>query len=72
MQKVTLQIGGMSCGHCLKSVSAALHGAAGVAEVRSVQMGRAELAIDQSVTTAEAVAAVVTAAGYPATAAVQA
>lgn len=66
MQQVTLQISGMSCGHCLKTVSDALRGAPGVQEVRSVEMGRAEVAIDESATSADRIADAVTRAGYPA------
>jgi copper chaperone CopZ len=66
MQQVTLKIDGMSCGHCLNAVSQALRSADGVDEVRTVEMGRAEVVIDESRTTAERVAAAVDAAGYPA------
>ena len=45
MTSLTLHISGMSCGHCLNAVRNALTGAVGV-ELRSVQMGRAELVTD--------------------------
>lgn len=66
MRPLTLHIEGMSCGHCLNAVNQALSGKPGV-EVESVRMGRADLAYDEAVTTAEAVAALVTDAGYTAT-----
>lgn len=44
MPKVTLQIDGMSCGHCLNAVNKALAGVPG-ATVTSVQIGRAEVEV---------------------------
>lgn len=66
MTPITLHISGMSCGHCLNAVRNALAGAAGV-ELRSVQMGRAELDYDPVVTTPAQIAELVTEAGYAAT-----
>lgn len=66
MTSVTLHIEGMSCGHCLNAVSRALHGVPG-AEVKSVQMGRAEVAVSAKPAVAALIAAVA-AAGYRATA----
>jgi len=65
MTPMTLHIAGMSCGHCLNAVKNALSSAAGV-ELRSVQMGRAELDYDPVVTTPAAIAEIVTDAGYAA------
>ena len=65
MQPLTLHIEGMSCGHCLNAVNQALANQA-VITVRSVKMGR-ELQHDPAVIEPEAVAALVTKAGYPAT-----
>jgi len=56
----------MSCGHCLNAVNRALQAVPGV-EIRSVQIGRAEVAVP-SPETAEAVVAAVAQAGYHATA----
>lgn len=67
MQPLTLRIEGMSCGHCLNAVNQALANQAGIT-VRSVKIGRADLQYDSAVIGPEAVAALVTAAGYPATA----
>lgn len=65
MSAITLHIDGMSCGHCLNAVSRALHGVAG-AEVKSVQIGRAEVEV-ASLETVPALIAAVTEAGYRAT-----
>jgi copper chaperone len=65
MTKVTLQIDGMSCSHCLNAVSRALHDVQGV-EVKQVQIGRADLEVagpEQTVAAEQAVEA----AGYHAT-----
>ena len=65
MSLVTLQIDGMSCGHCLNAVNRALSGVAGAA-VQGVQMGRAEVEV-ASGTVTDALVAAVEAAGYRAT-----
>lgn len=66
MRSLTLHIEGMSCGHCLKAVNQALANQPGIS-VGSVQLGRADLQHDEAVIGPEAVAALVTKAGYPAT-----
>lgn len=66
MTSVTLHIEGMSCGHCLNAVNKALHGVPG-AQVKSVQMGRAEVEVVDP-PTVEALVAAVADAGYRATA----
>jgi copper chaperone len=65
MSLVTLQIEGMSCGHCLNAVNSALSGVAG-ATVQRVQMGRAEVVVASSTVT-DALVAAVEQAGYRAT-----
>ena len=65
MTPITLHITGMSCGHCLNAVRNALASAEGVA-LKSVQMGRAELDYDPSVTTPQRIADAVADAGYDA------
>jgi copper chaperone len=62
---LVLDINGMSCGHCLNAVRTALSTAPGVT-VTSVRVGRAEVQFDPAVTTADAIAAAVTDAGYEA------
>lgn len=45
MEDLTLQIDGMSCGHCVARVQKALSGLDGV-EVRNVEVGSAEMSYD--------------------------
>ncbi|HEX5819305.1 MAG TPA: heavy-metal-associated domain-containing protein [Gemmatimonadales bacterium] len=66
MTQMTLHISGMSCGHCLNAVKNALSTAPGV-QLRSVQMGRAEVEYDPNVTTPEQIKDIVADAGYDAT-----
>jgi copper chaperone len=65
MTPLTLHISGMSCGHCLNAVKNALSGAEGV-QLKSVQMGRADVEYDPSVTTPERIKDAVVDAGYDA------
>lgn len=69
MALVTLHVDGMTCGHCLRAVQQALQGISG-ATVQTVQMGRAVVETTTAGPTGEALAALVTEAGYPATATV--
>jgi copper chaperone CopZ len=46
MKNITLTISGMSCGHCLNAVNQALRAVQGI-EVKSVQIGRAELRVPE-------------------------
>ena len=68
MSKVTLQIEGMSCGHCLNAVNQAIGTVPG-ARIESVQIGRAVVETGPDGPSAEVLAAAVTRAGYRATAA---
>lgn len=61
-QPFELTVEGMHCGACVRRVKAALAQVPGV-EVEEVEVGRVKGAIDGP---ADAVAAAVTAAGYPA------
>jgi copper chaperone CopZ len=63
MKDLTLHIEGMSCSHCLNAVNGALRKMPGV-EITSVQIGRADLRYDETVTTPEAIASAVTEEGY--------
>lgn len=47
MENLTLQIDGMSCGHCVSRVEKALTKLEGV-EVRNVEIGAAEMSYDPS------------------------
>ena len=68
MTELHLAIEGMSCANCARNVRRALESVEGVT-VQRVDPGSAIVAIDTSKTSADAVAAAVTDAGYPATAA---
>jgi copper chaperone CopZ len=65
MQTINIQIDGMSCGHCLNAVRQALSETEGV-RVNSVQMGRATVSFDETVTDPSGIEAAITNAGYPA------
>jgi copper chaperone CopZ len=66
LDTVKLKIDGMSCGHCLRTVSDTLRNAPGVVQVGTVEMGRAEVTIDGAVTSPAKVAEAVSEAGYEA------
>jgi len=66
MGVVTLHIEGMSCGHCLKAVNAALDRVAG-AGLESVQMGRAVVNLADDGPTADDLVTAVEGAGYTVT-----
>lgn len=63
MTQATLDIEGMSCGHCLNAVNRALAALPGV-QVESVQIGRADVRLDEVVTDRTSLEAAVAAAGY--------
>ncbi|MEO6067383.1 MAG: cation transporter [Gemmatimonadota bacterium] len=65
MNTLKLTIDGMSCGHCLNRVQKALGTVDGV-QVSSVQIGQATLQYDPATQDADAIAEVVTKAGYKA------
>ena len=65
MTRVSLAVEGMSCGHCVGRVKKALTGLPGV-DVRSVEIGRAEIDFDPTLQTLAAVTTALGAAGYPA------
>jgi len=68
MQRLTLHIEGMSCGHCLNAVSRALSGLPGV-EVESLKMGRVDVRYDEGVVDSSRIETAVADAGYRATSA---
>lgn len=63
MENLTLTIGGMSCGHCVRAVEQALQQADGVA-LGSVAVGSATLQFDPAKTTPAAISAAVEEEGY--------
>ncbi|HET9453761.1 MAG TPA: cation transporter [Gemmatimonadaceae bacterium] len=67
MTKTTLQIRGMSCGHCVKGVTKALAGLDGV-QVEQVQIGSATVQYDPAKVTPDAMREAVADEGYEVTA----
>ena len=65
MERVTLAIEGMSCGHCVKAVTQALERVQGV-EVQEVRIGSARVAYDPARTTPDAIIDAVNDEGYAA------
>ncbi len=65
MKQLTLNISGMSCGHCVARVTNALKAVAGV-ETEAVKIGSATVAYDPATTSPEQIAAAVSHAGYEA------
>jgi copper chaperone len=63
MEQLTLQITGMSCGHCVGSVRNALASMKGV-EVQDVIIGKATVRIDPAAVTREQVVDAVEDQGY--------
>ena len=67
MRHITLNITGMSCGHCLNAVNQALARLDGV-RIESVRIGRADLQYDEALTGPDAIINAIADAGYQATA----
>jgi copper chaperone CopZ len=65
MDRMLLEISGMSCGHCVATVKQTLAAMPGV-HVDDVNIGSATITYDASKTRAEAIASAVSEAGYPA------
>jgi len=63
MERLTLNISGMSCSHCVGRVTNALKAVAGV-EVTDVAIGSATVAFDPGATSPKQIADAVTNAGY--------
>lgn len=63
MTKLTLDITGMSCGHCVASVSRTLKTMPGV-QVEEVKIGSATIDFDATKVSADAIAKAVTDEGY--------
>ncbi len=68
VSEVTLEIEGMSCGHCVGRVEEALNGSEGVVEATvDLASETAQVRFTASATSATDIAAIVTEAGYDAT-----
>lgn len=63
MRDIALAVSGMSCGHCLNAVTKAIASVPGV-EIRSVQIGRAEVRVPEVGPADQAVRAAIESAGY--------
>jgi copper chaperone len=68
MERLQMEIQGMSCGHCVGAVKRALGELDGVS-ITSLSVGRAEVAYDAVKADAQRILAAVKEAGYPARAA---
>jgi copper chaperone len=66
MERVQLEIGGMSCGHCVSRVRNALAGLDGV-RVLDVRVGGADLEFDPEQTSADRITASINEIGFDAT-----
>ncbi len=65
MATTTLKVTGMTCGHCVKTVTTALEGVEGVGAARvDLETGRAIIDFDGARTTPAELASVVTEEGY--------
>jgi copper chaperone len=63
MEKLTLEIDGMSCGHCVGSVRRALEEIEGV-QVENVRVGEAAVRYDPRTVTTSAIASAIADQGY--------
>ena len=63
MTTQTMDIGGMTCGHCLRMVKQALDGMSGVT-LDDLRIGKATVTFDETQVSAEAIAEAVRDAGY--------
>ena len=66
MTTVSMQISGMTCGHCVSAVRKALEAVPGVM-VEQLAIGSATVAYDEAATNADAIAQAVDDEGYPVT-----
>ncbi len=63
MTKRTIEIGGMTCGHCVGRVSAALKAVPGIT-VEQVKVGSATVVFDEATTDESVIAQAIEGAGY--------
>jgi copper chaperone len=65
MERTTLTVTGMTCGHCVNTVTEALKGVAGVKVAKvTLETERAEVTYDPTQASEDDLKAAVTAAGY--------
>jgi len=65
MQTVSLEVSGMSCGHCVAAVEKALNGVEGVDSMK-VEVGKATVMLDPNVASVDEILEAVEDAGYEA------
>ena len=70
MERLTMNISGMSCGHCVRAVTSALQELDGL-QVENVRVGEATVAYDPNATSREQIRQAIEEAGYEATSAGQ-
>lgn len=63
MTQQTIEIGGMTCGHCLSRVRAALTALPGVT-IDTMRVGQATVSFDESTIDGDAIARAISDAGY--------
>jgi copper chaperone len=63
MERITMKIEGMTCGHCVASINNALKSIDGV-QVDNVRVGSAAVAYDPARTSSEAIAQTIADEGY--------
>ena len=65
MERTTLTVTGMTCGHCVNTVTEALKGVAGVKVAKvTLETERAEVTYDPAQASADDLKAAITTAGY--------
>ena len=64
MDRMTMKIDGMTCGHCISAVTKALQGVEGVTLER-VSIGSATVSFDETATSEERITKAVEDEGYP-------
>ena len=67
MERVTMSINGMTCGHCVRSVDSALKGLAGVT-VEQVKVGEATVSFDPAAVSSARIRQAIESEGYGVTA----
>jgi copper chaperone len=67
MTELSMQISGMTCGHCVKAVRSALASVPGV-EIENVAIGTATVRFDEQALDADTITKAVVDEGYPVTA----
>ena len=63
MERISLNVGGMTCGHCVGAVTKALRSVAGV-KVEQVGIGTATVSYDPTVTTPQQIVDAIEDEGY--------